>query len=458
MNYSYIYKQEVSGISMAKRKRVRDVFTPRRSEVNELMYVDRPNLEEILFESLDSEIHTFLFGESGNGKSWLYKKVFADHETEYIVINSGSIRSSESITTEILNSLIQPGTARKVAYDEDKGVSLDGVIAKGGIKHSGKYKVHQKSPLLEAFQEFFKLSKQKKIIVIENMELMCQSNQLMSELADIIILLDDSNFSKYNINFLLVGLPSGAMEYYRTTENLESISNRIEEIPKVEGLNSNEVLKLIESGFELLKIEITGAEILELAMYVKSITLGIAQRVHEYCSCLSKEIESNQWNYKRHLIAQADERWLNMRLRQSYQVLTAHLPKSPDKDQFRYEVVYCISKIEIHEFTSYSIAEVYDVQFPPAIELEFESEIEAVEESEAAEENDTEAKHELDGGNVVGIELILQSLSQSNKPLLKKIEDSDNYSIRDPRYIMCLKLMITKNSDTGEIVKRAFSI
>lgn len=39
------------------------------------MYVNRPDLEKQLIRSLRKNIHTFLFGESGNGKSWLFQNV-----------------------------------------------------------------------------------------------------------------------------------------------------------------------------------------------------------------------------------------------------------------------------------------------------------------------------------------------------------------------------------------------
>jgi predicted GTPase len=66
--------------------RPEEVFTPRSSDVNRRSYVPRPELEEELTEGLTESQHLIIFGESGNGKSWLYKKVFETERVSYQVI------------------------------------------------------------------------------------------------------------------------------------------------------------------------------------------------------------------------------------------------------------------------------------------------------------------------------------------------------------------------------------
>ncbi|GIX19851.1 MAG: hypothetical protein KatS3mg120_1527 [Erythrobacter sp.] len=55
-----------------------EVFTPRAATVNNSMYIPRPKLEERLLDALDSNKYIVIHGESGNGKTWLYKRVFAE--------------------------------------------------------------------------------------------------------------------------------------------------------------------------------------------------------------------------------------------------------------------------------------------------------------------------------------------------------------------------------------------
>lgn len=51
-----------------------EVFTPRSPEVNSEMYIARPDLEKALKNALRSSLHVIIHGESGTGKSWLYKQ------------------------------------------------------------------------------------------------------------------------------------------------------------------------------------------------------------------------------------------------------------------------------------------------------------------------------------------------------------------------------------------------
>ena len=52
-----------------------DVFTPRARDINENMYVDRPDLERRLVDALKGDKYVIVHGERGNGKTWLYKRV-----------------------------------------------------------------------------------------------------------------------------------------------------------------------------------------------------------------------------------------------------------------------------------------------------------------------------------------------------------------------------------------------
>jgi ABC-type lipoprotein export system ATPase subunit len=59
---------------MQKRPEIDEVFKPRNHEVNDRIYVHRPDLEKSLELGLSGSLHTVIYGESGSGKSWLYKK------------------------------------------------------------------------------------------------------------------------------------------------------------------------------------------------------------------------------------------------------------------------------------------------------------------------------------------------------------------------------------------------
>ena len=64
-----------------------DVFTPRARDINENMYVDRPDLERHLVDALKGDKYIIVHGESGNSKTWLYKRVLASQTIKHQVVN-----------------------------------------------------------------------------------------------------------------------------------------------------------------------------------------------------------------------------------------------------------------------------------------------------------------------------------------------------------------------------------
>jgi hypothetical protein len=72
---------------MNSRKSPNEVFTPRSRDINERMYVDRPLLEQRLVDALKGDKYVIVHGESGNGKTWLYKRVLAREGVGFEVVN-----------------------------------------------------------------------------------------------------------------------------------------------------------------------------------------------------------------------------------------------------------------------------------------------------------------------------------------------------------------------------------
>lgn len=404
------------------------MFTPRQGEVNTKMYVDRPLHEKSLARALKRNSHTLLFGDSGNGKSWLYKKVMKENGIPYVVANCANASRLKSITQEICNCLIEPGTVTKLGFSEEKAAEVSAYFAKGGLKHSGNYDVSQEEPLLKAFKMFSETTSDRKIIVLDNLESIFNSKELMDELADIVILLDDDRYASCNINILIVGVPNGVLQYFSETKNLESVSNRIQEVEKVASLDSGQVMEIIKKGFDQLSIKITGQTLIDLSDHVWDVTLGIAQRVHEYCECLAYEIEDNEWKFDKTLLQKADLSWLKQGLRQSYHVIETHLNSRETSVARRNQVIYCIAKIRQHQFDSNDIDALIRKEFPTTI----------------PETN-------------MGIGSILGELAKGDSPLLNRNDRNNSYSVRDPRYLMCIRVALYKDQVSERVVKKQFS-
>ena len=165
---------------MANRKEINEVFTPRKSDVNADMYVHRPAHEKSLSRALRRDSHTLVFGESGNGKSWLYKKVLKAEGINYIVANCANASRIGSITQEICKAIISPGTVNKLGFSEEKAAEINAYFAKGGLKHTGNYEIEDDEPLLRAFKIFNETDSSKKIIVLDNLESIFSSSTLIA--------------------------------------------------------------------------------------------------------------------------------------------------------------------------------------------------------------------------------------------------------------------------------------
>jgi len=407
---------------------IADVFTPRSARVNEKTYIPRLALESALIRSISGSLHSVLFGESGNGKSWLYKKVLDQHGYHYKVANCGNASRLGGLTNEIANALTPSGTAKKVGYSEKKEAGVSAMIASARVDHAAEYQLQQTEPLLAAMQRFRKdIAKGDGVIVLDNLESIFQSDRHMCELADIIILLDDERYAATKLKFLIVGVPNGILEYFARTKNLESVANRLEELPKVSGLNVAMVKTLVKKGFnEHLKVGLSQSDLDEIGTHIHHVTLGVAQRIQEYCEKLAYKLDDNRNIFSHDLLVSTDQDWLRMGLRQAYTVVESHLNSKRTAIARRNQVVYCIGRINNHQVDVTKVAEKIREEFPTTA-----------------------------NSSSMGVGAILSELAANDPRLLTKNPKTKEYRIADPRYLMCIRLMLRKNQ-VGEVYKLTF--
>ena len=301
----------------SSRHAVNEVFTPRRTDVNRDIYVDRPELEKELYRALGGSLHTIIFGESGSGKSWLYKKILADMKARTATANCANALRFGSLTDEIHHVVISEKPKRLSGVEEGMDASVKAVFAEGGLKSTRKYEVAEPDPLLDCFRGLReKAGDRVAVLIIDNLELVFGSEPLMQELASIITLLDDTRYSEYNVKLLIVGVPSGVKEYLSKMH--ASVANRIAEISEVSSLSKEEVGKLVEKGFvDLLKVDIA-AEVLRLWQeHIFLVTMGFAQHVQEYCEQLGYIVEDSGWKASLEHLKLADAAWLKKGLSQA---------------------------------------------------------------------------------------------------------------------------------------------
>ena len=219
--------------------------------------------------------------------------------------------------------------------------------------------MRNQDPLFFAFQQHSQAHGfNKSVLVIDNLESIFKREDLMEELADIVNLLDDAKFAKFNIKLLIVGIPNGVLDYFAKTKNMEAVANRIEELPKVNSLTVAQTRSLVTKGFnELLKYGFSREQIEEITLHVHHITMGVAQRMHEYCAKFAKAFEDNGMRYLPTIFSDADRKWLIVGLRASYTVIESHFNSRKTTIARRNQIIYCVGKIDTHQFAVDDIRE-----------------------------------------------------------------------------------------------------
>jgi len=408
------------------RPDIKDVFTPRRSSVNGDMYVKRAELEEELLDSIEGHMHTMLFGESGNGKSWLYKHVFQTNKVEYKVANCGNVARLNSVTQAIYDACIPEGYKENIELEEKKNAKANAYFLEGGVESTRSYQLQKKEPLYAAFK-WLSDNYGSCVLVIENLEAINNTPALVEEMSSIILLLDDERYAELGVKLLIVGTPNGIGDFFGKVQNVKSVKNRVEELTKVSALNYGQIRDLVTKGFvKKLKVGLKPEEIEKISKEVYHKTLGLAQSAQELCGEIAKQTEANNWRYNDSLIAPAQEKWLKKSLRAVYKVIEKHLNSIETTVGRRNQVIYAIGKINKNPIYAFEVENFIRKEFPDTI----------------PETN-------------MGVGTILSELC-SGEPILRKDGKAAMYYIVDPLYIICIRMILFKNKETGKVERKRF--
>jgi hypothetical protein len=272
--------------------RPEEVFTPRQAEVNEKMYVSRPEIEEELEDALAGSNHILVHGESGSGKSWMYKHTLNRLGISFMVANLANASRLGSLDAELQNLVDRRRKSRKVGYDEQKSARVSAGFADGSLSHQGKYIIGE----LEPFEHSLSILRNESdnfnvaCLVFDNFEQIIDTPERIKDVANCIILLDDERYAQYKVKLIIVGVPYEIEKYFAKINSTATIANRISEINEVSRLKTLEANSLVRKGFQsMLKYRCEDYEyIVKKILYV---TDRIPQHIHELCYVIAKEIE-----------------------------------------------------------------------------------------------------------------------------------------------------------------------
>jgi len=132
-----------------KRFKPEEVFTPKGSVVNSQMYIQRPELENALAKAIRKPKHIIIHGESGSGKTWLYKSMFKKLDTNYEVLNAATVITLGSIEKAMISILSRLNPVKGTGYDERMYAKASVVVLESELEHTNKYEYQASDPFYE---------------------------------------------------------------------------------------------------------------------------------------------------------------------------------------------------------------------------------------------------------------------------------------------------------------------
>lgn len=417
-------------MSNEKRPHINEVFTPRGGTVNRDMYIERRDIEKELRLALDGSLNIVVHGDSGAGKSWLYKKVLGDISAVYDTVNCTTVATDGTFDKEFHNIINGDGNHTKTGFTEKKTAEADAVFAKGGLEHSSDYVIAEPEIFAKCLMRLRKRAGEDRtaVLVIENLEEIISSQKLMQGLGRLIILLDDERYSRHRIKLLIVGVPADLQSYYQNIANQTTVANRLCEVPQVGRLTEEQVNQFSSKGLiNKLKIDIqySGMEFIQRHIYF--VSAGIPQLMQQYCEILAHIAAEKDWALSIDYLRNADKRLLKKNLLSIYSTICSY----GSDEQKHHQILFSMGRIT---------KEIFDV-------------------------NDLEKAIRFDfgGGSAkipsrLSLAKNLAALADLNPPILKRLGKTKKFYFSDPRYLICIRLMFQNVSSRTVLRIERFDI
>lgn len=390
-----------------------DVFTPRSAIVNDKMYVNRDVLEQELRKYILGSRHIIVHGESGNGKTWLYKKVFKEIGVPYSIINlatASRLGSLQAAFSDKLNKKSPQETLAERVVTKTGGADL---IVKSEFTDERIYKIAEREPL-EALMALLSREARGKVsfIVLDNLEQILADSSLVKQLSDAIILLDDDDYAKYKVRFCIVGVPSDLRDYLAKQSSIETITNRTVELPEVARLSVEEARTLLGTGFELLKLKCSDELIEEMTWK----TDRIAQHLHELGLEVALAARLKNSNFiTREIFEEALTSWFVSSLTAVKEALDNNLNARDTKAGRRNQVIYALGCLKTEDFKYSDVEEMVRKEFPGSTK-----------------------------GVVLNVSQTLSQLEKSDHPLIKRVPKGDAYRMVNPKVKIAIRVTMEK--------------
>ena len=394
-------------------KEPEEVFQIRSATVDETVYVDREDLEKHLTRLVKAAPNIIIRGESGCGKTWLYKRVFEKENICYEIIDlSQAVNCGMTIEKVIQNKLDKDEEYIQTGYSTEKNASLKIPVAEGGLVYNEEFQKNEK-PLLRMYKKLSKRGK-RSVLVLDNLEQIKESEQLLSELNTMIMNVDNDDYADFGVKLLIVGTPSGFNSFYGKSKNLDTMSNRLKALEEVEGLSLPQTRKYFEkSMIKAMKFKFAESDMDKYVKHIHGITNGIPQRLVEYCLNLCYTIEDqNGCVVYSQIYKEADSKYLKETLDKSVEVIKRNLNSNETALQRRNQVIYTLGRMKNNFFKTADV------------------------------EKELRKVFKIEDSVSVNVSALLTELSSGDTPIISKV--GDNWMFFDSQYPVTIKLMLSK--------------
>jgi len=394
-----------------------EVFTPRAPTINPRMYIDRGKLEKDLAKQIRGGRHIILHGESGNGKTWLYKKVFSDHDVPHTVVNLANASRLGSLQMALKDKIKKQSPGEKLSQKVvNKSAGLNVPFAKANISDQKIYEIVEREPLEALMSLLYReASGKKSIIIFDNFEQIVEKPDVIKEISDAIILLDDEDYAQFGVKFCIVGVPSDIREYISNQASLETISNRVVEVPEVARLSLEESRALLKRGLiDELNLSVDD-QFIENAVWK---TDRIAQHLHEFGLECAREAIENDRMLDQKSFERAELSWFSTSISVVQEAVSHNMNARETRAGRRNQLIYALGCLKTEDFKYADLETLIREEFPDSTR-----------------------------GVILNVAQTLSTIEKSQFPLVKRVPKGDAYRLINPKTKIAIRVMIRKSKD-----------
>nr|MBP9113122.1 AAA family ATPase [Polyangiaceae bacterium] len=333
-----------------------------RGEVNAEMYVHRPDLESGLVRAIHAGQHIAITGESGCGKSWLYKSVFQENNVFYKTVNLALATDDGDISSAIVRTVLE---GKAVLKETEKRSGMAAMLQIFGLSRetARRYgQVHEEPFLACARAMRAQAKKRSAFVVFENLEQVASDPKILKQLARLAMLLDDEKYSAEDVRLCFVGTSSDMMDLLSGSGNLP-VRQRIFEMPEVSRLSEDEADTLVMRGF----VGYLGYGKPDVETVVDEIVWDadrIPQHIQALCFYFADALARNEHKFDGDLLAEARISWLQSQQNGAYATIAKNMTLSRDAVGRKNQLLYTLGQLEKIDFSHKEVEAAFRAEFP----------------------------------------------------------------------------------------------